>query len=193
TGELSWAQLDNSSLQIVAPVLPGSESLIVSSLSGPAVFGFTVSNGDLVLQQARDAEFHVSTYAHALHQDVPNVVSLNVDDRTVHVGSHQLIPDEESGEPLQGAAYDQIVFGGASDTTLGPIVVAANRVDQPTHHRMVSLLSALTGAANTVQQDAQHFVPSGYATMDDHGHLLASFRGDRPEQLASVTKVLTCF
>src|SRR5699024_11453099 len=69
------------------------------SLSGPAVFGFTVSNGDLVLQQARDAEFHVSTYAHALHQDVPNVVSLNVDDRTVHVGSHQLIPDEESGEP----------------------------------------------------------------------------------------------
>lgn len=192
-GELSWTQLGNSSLQIVAPVLPGSESLLVSSLSGPNVFGFTVSNSNLGFQESNGAEGYTATYAHALHQDVPNIVSVNVGDGTVHIGSHQLTPDDEYAEPIQGTAYDQLVFGGASDMRLGPIVVAANRVDQPTHHRMVSLLSALTGAANTVQQDAQHFVPSGYATMDDHGHLLASFRGDRPEQLASVTKVLTCF
>lgn len=193
SGELLWPELENSEIQIVAPAVTSESSYLVSSQNGSNTIFLGSNNTSLVFQESVGAEYYSANYGHALNRNVPNIVSFNVGEMSVHVGAHELTPDEELSEPLQNSEYGQLVLGAATGVTLGPIVVANNRVEQQTHHRMVSLLSALTGAANTVQQDAQLFVPSGYATVDDRGELLASFRADRPEQLASVTKVLTCF
>src|SRR5699024_1539399 len=79
-----------------------------------------------------------------------------------------------------------------TDQTFGPILIAAGHINSAAHHRMMTLLSNLTHSGASMRPEASGLTPSGYISLQKDTTASISFRADRVEHIASLTKVMTC-
>lgn len=196
-GQLTLDGLENSDLQIVTLIQPHTTSVrsVISNPSINGVFSFYLSQGRLgIHQMLENWTYYGAEYRDALFQDVPTIVSYHVGDNTVRVGTHDITPDIALGqdEPIE-MSHTQLMFGQHNGLNIGPILVAESGISDDVYQRAVELLSALSGAPSTIQQNTQRFAPSGYATTTPDGNIVSGFRANRPEILASLTKLLTVY
>lgn len=115
-----------------------------------------------------------------------------------YVGNHAVYPDSEADrDDLAGIVSEQsglvdgvaVVYG-----TPGPVVIGRGDVSPEARERMNRLLCQLSGIPITVENTID-WTPGGYCVLQEDDPTgvspLASFRPDRPQQLASVTKTWT--
>lgn len=197
TGTL-YLELDESAnisaTTVVTPTQPGVFYGSYSDLTVPENIQqaniYANATGDLEVYQSDQQASSNENYRAAVSMGQPNIVTLGVE--ALLVGNHRLQPDDDVQDPVQVSGQE--VFGLASPgISMAGLALSQGSMPQDALARMTSLLAQLSGAGQSTPALTQGFVPSGYASLDDQGHMLTSFRADRPEQLASITKVLTCF
>lgn len=119
----------------------------------------------------------------------PSVLSVDTQRGTMWAGERLVIPD---GEPVEtGKQVRTHIAFAPFEGVMGPVFVSLGEVSPDVRARATHLLENLTGAMATVPA----YQPAGEesATIGPDGELVAGHRPDRPGQLASVTKLWTCY
>lgn len=96
-----------------------------------------------------------------------------------------------SSDPVAGIYFGHHPLFGSGGAGFGPTLFADGEVDPEAHQRMVALLSRLSGA--TVGTPNPQYEPAAWVTLDQDGNRTAGHMPHKPEQLASVTKLMTTY
>lgn len=111
-----------------------------------------------------------------------------------YVGVIPVVPDDDEADQAVRQIADPMLpsqFILTRRAEVGPMLVSKGAISGDVRARANRLLEQLGGIPASVA-DPEGAIPSGYVVQDEDGNVLAQHRPDRPEQLASVTKVWTC-
>lgn len=122
------------------------------------------------------------------------ILSSDFSNGHLHSGFNQLFPEDSSPNPIAapGEGFSVGGLGSASEPGgFGPLLIASGTIPPDLREEAVRLLSRLSGVP-VGDPRAQHGA-TGWVTLDEDGTQIAGFNPDRPEQLASVTKLWTTY